>query len=649
MEKYKYKSQIESKLKKSKTPTKKINTHQIKYKKLSEYIKLNKQSFNYLENKNYPLAKFHFSKNVEISQEIDQSKYIESLINYSLSLYYNKEFLPSYNALKKAKDLSYALYKDSQTINQIYFIYLRAISNMCLISMNLNKITESKKLFKQIISLIKEPKIQDISIQLTMLKELIYIFYRVYSLDKFQEINDNNINISNMSNGGINSENKGLYYLYKSLKNNDLNYWLNFLNEEIKQNNISDINGYAWLLINRLIVLYYQKDQRNNETAIKKAYKDLITFLEDNLESDIDINNDINQIYFNFKTKFDIAVEYYYEIANLEKELSNELNKSLIIKDINCYGKENKIIVILLIKNAIKNLNESHKVNKDIIISHFKQTLALIENNKINWELLSILNINKDLIRSIKTVLNNLILLKTKIILKQYFHKFKLQTLGYISPKGKLKKQYTKIEPYLKAQLKSLEEGSILLKINYSSNGYKEHFFRICYIDKEFYLSVHKTISDIKPHKIFKLKDLYSITIGYQTENLIKKINEKFMKAFKPCNIMSLWFKERIYDLYFDNDDEMNRWFEAIYYHKRYIEGKYFGKNLGYLFINKSKLRMLHKLKNCENHLPIIKQLKYYSELNLLEYYSLPFSKSLIMYYKVYEKIEEKEDEKKED
>ena len=58
---------------------------------------------------------------------------------------------------------------------------------------------------------------------------------------------------------------------------------------------------------------------------------------------------------------------------------------------------------------------------------------------------------------------------------------------------------------------------------------------------------------------------------------------------------------------------------------------------------------MLHKLKNCENHLPIIKQLKYYSELNLLEYYSLPFSKSLILYYKVYEKIEEKEDEKTED
>ena len=232
-------------------------------------------------------------------------------------------------------------------------------------------------------------------------------------------------------------------------------------------------------------------------------------------------------------------------------------------------------------------------------------------------------------------------MIRIKFILRYYFHKYKQNTLGYISLKHKLKNRYIKSETYLKNQLQSLEEGSLLTKINFTSKGYNEHFFRISLIDNEYYFCVHKKISEIKPYKVFNLEELYDITIGIQTDNLKNKINNEFMNEFKPWGIMSLWFEERTYDLYFDNDEEMNKWFEAIYYYNKYIMGKNMERNLSYFFFNKLKLKMLYKLKNVENDLPIIEQLKYYSNLNEFEYYSLPFPKTIVLYLKVYEKIDE--------
>ena len=360
----------------------------------------------------------------------------------------------------------------------------------------------------------------------------------------------------------------------------------------------------------------------------------------------IDINNNINKIIFNFKTKFNIAVQYYQQISNLEKDLEKKLNEQ-IPKYKNPKEKENKILIKLLLKNAIRNLNTSHKNKnnnyKSVIKNHISKALSIIENHKINWEILSILNINEDLINSIKALFQNLLIIKTKSILRYYFHKYKKNTLGYTLYKKKLKKKYIQSETFLKHQLLSLEEGSILIKINYTSDGYNEHFFRICLIDDEYYFCVHKKISDIKPYKIFNLQELNDITIGIKTNNLKNKISDKFMKQFKPGGILSLWFNERTFDLYFDNDDEMNRWFEAIYYYNKYIMGNNMRRNLNYFFFNKLKLKLLFRLKNCQNNnLIIIEQLKYYYELNELEFLDLPFAKCFLLYMKVLEKMEEK-------
>ena len=297
----------------------------LKCERLSEYIKLNILSFQYLKNKNYKLAKDNLEKCVELSKDIDEFKYCESLTNYSMSLYYCGQFEDAYSNLIKSKEISNKIYEDSEEVNQIYFIHLRTLSNLSLISMNLNDISNSKKLFYECISLIKEPKIKEIQFQISMLRELFYIFFRFDSLNKFHQINKMNEN-SNNDLMGINNEifssieldikldDKGLYYLHKSIIKNDMTFWRNFLENEINRNKYNeDANGYIFLLINRIAALYCFEGYNNNK--VENAMRILIRYYQNNFEKKIYIkDNNFNKVLVDFKKIFTTAIEYYQQL-----------------------------------------------------------------------------------------------------------------------------------------------------------------------------------------------------------------------------------------------------------------------------------------------------------------------------------------------
>ena len=308
-----------------------------KYEILSEYIKLNMLSFQNVQNHNYKLSKYNFKKCLELSKDIDEIKYCESLINYAIILYLNEELEESYNILLKAKEISSKLYENSDNINQIYFIHLRVLSNMSLISLSLNDISNSKKSFYESISLIKEPKIKDIEIQISMFRELLYIFFRLDSLNKYHEINkineeqnDNNYD-STLDNQSLSSINfnakfndKGLYYIHKSIKEKNMKFWLNYLDEEINNiKNNEDINRYIFFLINRIAALYCD-DENYDKNNINNLLKLLANFYKEKFGKNIiikDNNNNFYKIFFDFKNKFYTAVEYYQQLIQLEKDL----------------------------------------------------------------------------------------------------------------------------------------------------------------------------------------------------------------------------------------------------------------------------------------------------------------------------------------
>ena len=630
-------------LRKSISPQKKIITN-IKYELISEYIKSNMLSFEHLQNKNYKLSKYSFEKCLKISQSIDEYKYVESLLNYSISLYFNEEFEESYTNLLKAKEISKKLYEISEEISQIFFIHLRILSNLSLILLNLNNIPSSKKYFYDCISLIKEPKIKDKQIQISMLRELLYIFFRFDSLDKFHEINNqieeeiyyNNNNKKPLSsiNSNINLNVIELYYLHKSIKENNIRHWLSFINKEIKKNN--NTNQYLFLLVHKMAALYCI-EENINKNEIENALNSLIKSYRENFGKDIIIkNNDYNKLLFEFNNRFNTAVEYYHELIKLEKDIKLQI---FDIKSDNVNNKGNKILIKLLFRNCLKKLDNLYNGQNDKKIDDIKKqieySMTLIQKNKINWNLLSIINIDKDIIKNINILFLNLKKIKAKNILRYYFNKYKIKTLGYINLQEKLKNKFVKIKKYLKNQLLSLGEGSTLLKFNYTSSGFAYHFYRIDRGNDDCYFYIHKSISDIKPYKKFNLDELYDITIGFETQNLMNKIKPNFFKNYKPWYFLSLWFKERTIDLYFDNDEEMNKWFEGIYYYNEFIVEKSGIRSLNYYFFTKLKLKLLYKLINTKNNLPIINQLKYYESQNQLEYQSLPFWKVLVLYNKV--------------
>ncbi len=624
----------------------------LKCERLSEYIKLNILSFQYLKNKNYKLAKDNLEKCVELSKDIDEFKYCESLTNYSMSLYYCGQFEDAYSNLIKSKEISNKIYEDSEEVNQIYFIHLRTLSNLSLISMNLNDISNSKKLFYECISLIKEPKIKEIQFQISMLRELFYIFFRFDSLNKFHQINKMNEN-SNNDLMGINNEifssieldikldDKGLYYLHKSIIKNDMTFWRNFLENEINRNKYNeDANGYIFLLINRIAALYCFEGYNNNK--VENAMRILIRYYQNNFEKKIYIkDNNFNKVLVDFKKIFTTAIEYYQQLLNLEKEFKL---KSLELKLKNNNGKNNKILINLLFRNSLKYLNNLN-LNQDENITEMKKqieyAMTLIKNNKINWNILSIINIDIKIIKTLNILFHNLKIIRLKYFLKYNFQKYKLNTLGYKDMSDKMQRNYKKSEKYLYKQLKSLSEGSVLLKFNFNSNGFIEHYYKINKIRDAYYLNIYKKISDSKPYKMINLEELKNITIGFKSKNLINKIKDEIYKGYKPWYFLSLWFSDRTIDLYFDNDEEMNKWFEGIYFFNRYIIENKKMRGLNYFFLTKLKLRLLYKLRSMKYNLPIIKQLKHYESQNEVEYQSLPITKTLLLYTNVCKKIGE--------
>ena len=99
----------------------------------------------------------------------------------------------------------------------------------------------------------------------------------------------------------------------------------------------------------------------------------------------------------------------------------------------NINNKGNKILIKLLFRNCLKNLdnmynNENYKKINDIKIQ-IEYSMTLIVKNKKNWNLLSIININKEIIKNINILFLNLKKIKAKSILRCYFHKYKLKLL----------------------------------------------------------------------------------------------------------------------------------------------------------------------------------------------------------------------------
>jgi predicted transcriptional regulator len=294
----------------------------------------------------------------------------------------------------------------------------------------------------------------------------------------------------------------------------------------------------------------------------------------------------------------------------------------------------------LLFKHALNYIKNEDDIENNDIKTQIITAIKLLENDEIDCSNISILNINNEITKSLKLLFENLIIIHTKVILREALYKFKFNTVCYHKLSEKMLEKYKQSAIYLKTKLENLSEGIELKKFHFSSKGHTIHFYKISTQENDNYnLMIYKKINDNKPMKVIPLSEIIDITVGCNSANLQKRLYPNVIKKYKPWLFLSIYFAKRTIDLYFENDEQINDWFEGIYYYMWKIS---FNKNLpnfNLFFLTKLKLKLLYKLKDMNVNLSILDQIKAFEKENEIEFQSLPINKAVLLYVKICEKL----------
>ena len=372
--------------------------------------------------------------------------------------------------------------------------------------------------------------------------------------------------------------------------------------------------------------------------SIKTTLSNIVKYYQEQYNKDLKIKEKkINNILNDFKLRMDTAVEIYKRIWDLENELN--ANNNININNNENNEGTNKFLIKILFRHALRYLSKPENQN-DEIKNQIEMSMKLLENDEIDCSMISILNVDNEITKSLKLLFENLLIIRTKSILKLHLNKFKLNTLNYIKMSDKMKQKYVISEAFLKAKLEKLAQGFELTKFHYTSKGHTKHFYKIAPINGTYNLFIYKTLSEKKAEKLLPLSQITKLTIGCVSDNLKKRLNpNNVIQNYHPWLFLSIYFPKRTIDLYFENDEQINDWFEGIYYYMWKIS---FNKNLpnfNLFFLTKLKLKLLYKLKDMNVNLSILDQIKAFEKENEIEFQSLPINKAVLLYVKICEKL----------
>jgi hypothetical protein len=265
---------------------------------------------------------------------------------------------------------------------------------------------------------------------------MIYIFFRLESLHNYLEQENFEIKLDLMDKEQNYQKiiSKTLLALHKFLKENDVNGWIKALTEGYS-NFKHDNNGQFFTIINKYAALFYQsggiltEEEKNKFNKVVKSYAE---------NYKIKLKEKPEKILIEMKSKIELAMEMYKKFIALEEGFNNEYreqNVSLVERERSDANSANRIIIKLLLKHALRYLSEEksgERVNNSLEIkSQIELAIELLDNNEFDCSSINIFNINSEVIRSLKLLLENLIIIKNKAILKGTLKRFMKETLGH--------------------------------------------------------------------------------------------------------------------------------------------------------------------------------------------------------------------------
>jgi hypothetical protein len=297
---------------------------------------------------------------------------------------------------------------------------------------------------------------------------MVYIFFRLDSLHNYLEQENLEIKLDLMDKEQNYQKiiSNTLLALHKFLKENDVNGWIKALTEGYS-NFKNDKNGQFFTIINKYAALYYQSGGVLTEDE-KAKFNKIVKSYSENYK--IKLKEKPEKILVEMKSKIELAMELYKKILYMEEKFTQEYkeqNIGQIEKEQSEANSANRVIIKILLKHSLKYINEEKSMeklnNSSEIKTQIELAIELLDNNEFDCSSINIFNINSDVVKSLKILLENLIIIKNKAILKGYLRKFMKETLGTEDLNKYRENKHSKKEMFFEERFDNLCNGKIYL------------------------------------------------------------------------------------------------------------------------------------------------------------------------------------------
>lgn len=458
----------------------------------SDILEHKLQAYQHIANNEFHQAKNCYNDYLKLTEQTnptDTYTKCDSLFSYSLGCYLCGEFQTCYEKLKSAYDLICNLPR----MNKNKLLELKIIANLCLICLSMSNFKESNEFCNILAELIKRES--DKKLQKDMLKEAMQIFFHTDSLNQFYSMNVNlhNLNEKIIINNDLNSGSKNteyknkimskiIFFFHKYLKEDDIDSWIQCLNEESENFKlINESSGFLIAIFNMFLSMY-AKNPNITEKAKGKILSVSKCLVNTKSEGDL---KPLELLLQECKEKMRQSSLLYKKLQNIEIDVEASNTTTNFFRDLrkNKDGSFNNSSVNF---NNNTNKNNSQSVLAKIFLTHAKNyltilkeengyalapfryeqmlnqielSLDLIKNGKIDVSDLNVLDFDIDLALAMKSLFENLLYIRYKFIVEKYFRKLMRITFGYENLEMKIMKRQKKFEAFVTRKFLDICEG----------------------------------------------------------------------------------------------------------------------------------------------------------------------------------------------
>ena len=499
----------------------------------------------------------------------DEYKLYESKCYIGIAYFYMEKLFESLNTFEEIyKTIFEKCLNEKFSISiKIIQMFIKIGANLTIVYFSLDKNNEALIIISNIISIIE----RECSLykQISVLRNLIFILFKVSSLVGENKLEDNFFNLEQDLNTNekrdeykniINNLIKGFN---NYLKNENIDNWISILNNVYSQmEKLNDYKGLIFILFNQECFKYIKESSKenmseNNINEYKIKIASLIFSLNKNNDNSVFIKKEnqelIEEIFYNFKQKMLILQQIYLNIYNVENRIINSLSKVTQINN----KTQSSFYIKLLIKYSLAQIKNSKQLNlnlKNKLIDQLNESLAIIDNKSYDLSNINLESLDSGIIQNLNIMFENLKYIYVKCKLLKYFKKYRQNVIN-----SKVFIDNSAWRKYSFEQYKCIITGDNIMKINLTSKGKKIHHYRL-HIDNDVIEVFKKDKSGGQLEKVIDFFNVSRILFGIKSKNLIKK--EKILSyKDKPWCYLSVIYNKKSLDWEFKDEEDCKKWY----------------------------------------------------------------------------------------